>query len=69
MPKDPNLNKLILLSRNRIPQEVIEWINESNSGKNLEEYKNAKDDKELVVIIISDAKKKGLVFQGEINGA
>ncbi len=63
LPKDSNLNKLILFSRNRLSPEIINWIEEANSGKNLEEYQSAKDDEALVPIIIKDAKLNGCVFQ------
>jgi len=65
LPKQKNFERLVLFSRNKIPKEVVEWINESNSGKNLEEYQSAENDEALVPIIIRDAKIKGAVFQGE----
>jgi len=64
MPKDPNFRRIVLFSRNKLPKEIIEWIEEANSGKNLEEYQSAKNDEELAPIIIRDAKLKGCVFQG-----
>ncbi len=64
MPKDANLKKIILFSRNKLHPEVINWIEDANSGKNLEEYQSAKDDEGLVPIIIKDAKLNGCVFQG-----
>lgn len=64
MPKDPNFKKIVLFSRNKIPKEVIEWIEDANKGKNLEEYQSAKDDEGLVPIIIHDARVNGCVFQG-----
>lgn len=64
MPKDSNLRKIILFSRNRLSQEIINWIEDANKGKNLEEYQNAKSDEELIPIIIKDAKTNGCVFQG-----
>ncbi len=64
MPKDSNLNKIILFSRNRLSQDIINWIEDANSGKNLEEYQSAKDDEALIPIIIKDAKINGCVFQG-----
>ena len=66
LPKQPNFERIVLFSRNKIPPEVVEWINESNSGKNLEEYKSAENDEELVPIIIRDAKLRGCVFQKRI---
>lgn len=67
MPKDPNLNKIILFSRNKLPPEVIKWVEDANTGKNLEEYQGAKDDEALVPIIIKDAKLNGCVFQKRIK--
>jgi hypothetical protein len=63
MPKDPNIVKAILMSRNRIRKEMINWINDSNSGKNLEEYNKAKGDEELSEIIKREAELKGCVFR------
>lgn len=64
MPKDPNFKKIVLFSRNKIPPEVIKWVEDANRGKNLEEYQSAKSDEELIPIIIKDAKINGAVFQG-----
>ena len=64
MPKDPNFKKIVLFSRNKIPPEVIKWVEDANRGKNLEEYQSAKDDEALIPIIIKDAKINGAVFQG-----
>jgi len=67
IPKDPNFKKIILFSRNRIPKEVIDLIEDANTGKNLLEYQGAKDDEALVPIIIKDAKLKGCVFQERLE--
>ncbi len=67
MPRDPEIRKIILFSRNKLPQEVIKWIEDANSGKNLEEYLSAKDDEALVPIVIRDAKLNGCVFQKRIQ--
>ena len=67
MPKDPNLRKIVLFSRNKIPQEVIDWVEDANSGKNLKEYQAAKDDEALVPIVIKDAELNGCVFQKRIK--
>jgi len=63
MPKDPGLIKAIILSRNKIRKDMIKWINESNSGKNLEQYENAESDEEIADIVIKDAKSKGCVLR------
>ncbi|MGC9309727.1 MAG: hypothetical protein ACP5D2_03480 [Candidatus Nanoarchaeia archaeon] len=67
MPKDDTMARKILMSRNRIPQVVLEWINQANSGKNLEEYNNAEDYEALVPIIKKDAASKGCLFQKRID--
>jgi len=63
MPKDIAVRKMILLSRNKIPAWILTWIEDANSGKNLEEYQSAKTDEELIPIIRKDAQSKGCVFQ------
>lgn len=63
MPKDNNIIRAILMSRNRIRNEMISWINDANSGKNLEEYKNAEDDEALAAIVKREAEFKGCVFR------
>jgi hypothetical protein len=63
MPEDPNITKTILLSRNSIKHEMLKWIKDSNSGKNLEEYNAANTDDELKEIIVRDAKLKGCVLR------
>ena len=63
MPKDPKIIKAIILSRNKIRHDMINWIEDSNSGKNLVEYNLAKDDEELAAIIRRDAEIKGCVFR------
>ena len=67
MPIKGNVNMISIMSRNRIPPEIVELIKESNSGKNLKEYEGAKDDESLVIIIKRDAALKGCVFQKRIN--
>ena len=67
MPYDRAVRKLIILSRNRIPMWMLTWIEEANQGKNLEEYKAAQNDEDLVPIIKKDAGEKGCVFQKRID--
>jgi len=67
MPMDPYFERIVLFSRNRIPQEIVSLIKESNSGKNLEEYQGAKDDENLAMIVKRDAALKGCVFQKRID--
>lgn len=42
---------------------MINWINDANSGKNLEEYNNAKGDEEIADIVKRDTEMKGCVFR------
>jgi len=67
MPIKGNVETISIMSRNRIPKEIVELMKESNSGKNLEEYNEAKDDEALVIIVKRDAALKGCVFQKRIN--
>jgi hypothetical protein len=63
----PKNKKEIIFSRNRIPKEIVLLIDDSNSGKNFEEYKNSNDDFELSEIIKRDASLKGCLFQKKIE--
>jgi len=67
IPMTKDFERAIIMSRNRIPKELIELVRDSNKGKNKEEYDNAKNDEELVIIIKKDAASKGCVFQKRID--
>jgi len=67
LPMDKDFEKIVTLSRNRIPKEIVTLIRNANSGKNLEEYQDAKDDEDLAVIVKKDAGKGGCVFQKRID--
>jgi len=67
LPMDDNFEKIVIMSRNRIPKEIIELIRDANSGKNLLEYQNAKDDEALATIVKEDAILKGCVFQKRMD--
>jgi len=67
IPMANDFEKAVIMSRNRIPKEIIELVRDSNKGKNKEEYDNAKDDEELVTVIKKDAAFKGCVFQKRID--
>ena len=62
IPKDPSIKRKLIMSRNKFPKHIISMFDLSK--KELEEYKNAKDDEELVEIIIKDACKRGCKFEG-----
>ena len=63
MPIERNFDRVVIMSRNRIPKEIVELIREANTGKNLEEYNATEKDEDLVVIVKRDAALKGCVFQ------
>lgn len=62
IPKDAEMSRRVIMSRNKIPMFVLEWINEANSGKSLEEYNNAKTPEDLIPILKKDAVSKGCMF-------
>ena len=67
IPKDENFERIVSLSRNRIPKEIISLVRDANTGKNLKEYQDANDDEDLVTIVKRDGKLKGCIFQKRIN--
>ena len=67
IPKDIELVKKIIFSRNKISKQMITWIEEANSGKSLEEWTNCKDDDDVAVIIKRDARMRGCVFRREFT--
>ena len=60
VPKDPNLVKRILMSRNKIPLTLIKLFDLND--KDQAEYDNAKTEEDLATIIIKDCKLKGCKF-------
>lgn len=67
MPIKGNVEMISIMSRNRIPKEIVELMKDANSGKNLTEYNEAKTDEDLVTIVKRDAALKGCVFQKRID--
>ena len=68
MPIDSELKKKLLMPRiNRIPREIVDLINDANSGKNLKEYEEAQDDETLAAIVKKDAVLKGCVFHTRMD--
>lgn len=63
IPKDPKFMFKLITSRNRFPManKIIQWVNNANTGKNLEQYKSCKNNEELAEIVRKDAKSKGCV--------
>lgn len=66
IPKDKELVKKILLSRNKVPKVIARLFNLSK--KEEEEYKKAKDDNELAEIITLDCKRQGVILQSRKDG-
>lgn len=60
LPKDKELIKQIKLSRNRIPIFLADLFNLSK--KEIEEYNKAQEEKDLMEIIIKDAKLNGCLL-------
>lgn len=63
LPPQENLKKLIALSRNRIPNSVASLF--VFTPEEIKEYEAAKDEEELVQIIIKDAASKGVVLRNK----
>jgi len=63
MPKSKDFKRIVIFSRNRLPLNIISWVEKSNQGKNLEEYQHAKDNEALVKIVIRDARLNGCILQ------
>lgn len=58
IPKDEEFIKKIRESRNKLPSKLISMFNLSQKAQ--KEYDNAKNDKELALIIIKDCQNRGL---------
>ena len=69
IPKDVELVKKILFSRNKISNQLIQWIHEANTGKNLEEWQACVDDEAVADIVKRDAKLKGCVLRKQFSEA
>jgi len=67
IPKDPELVKMVIMSRNRIGNQLITWINDANSGKNLAEWEECKDDDDVAEVVKKDAKMRGCVLRKEFT--
>jgi len=63
VPKDPDSKKRVIMSRNRIPAYIIDFIEQANSGKNLDEYQAAKTNEDLVKIVMWDGKSREAKFE------
>jgi len=63
LPKDHDFLRKIRNSRNALPMKICGWIQDANSGKNLEEYQNCKDDEAIADIIVRECRLKGLKLQ------
>lgn len=63
IPRDAEYIKKLLLHQRQFPfaQQIIAWIEESNSGKNEEEYKSCTTDEQIAELVRRDAMSKGLM--------
>jgi len=63
MPKDESYIKQLLTHQRQFPlaKQIVEWIQEANSGKNFEEYSLCKTEEEVATIVKKDALSKGLL--------
>lgn len=59
IPLDPNINKIVIMSRNKIPP-IIKAISQGFTEKDRQEYEECKTEEELAEKIRIDCKKKGL---------
>jgi len=57
VPKDPGVQKKILMSRNKVPRQILKMFN--LTPQEMEEYNNAKTDEDLADIVIIDARRRG----------
>lgn len=60
IPKDEDFFRKLTLSRNKIPKWFIDKFNLSDEDR--KEYDSCKTEQELAERIITDCKKKGLIF-------
>jgi hypothetical protein len=60
IPKDEGFIKTIMMSRNKIPVQLISMFNLSDKDK--EEYESCNTDEELADKIIFDCKQQGLIL-------
>jgi hypothetical protein len=63
IPKDEGFMKKVLLSRNRISNNMIEWIVQANEGKSLAEWQACVDDAAVAEVCKRDARLKGCIFR------
>ena len=66
IPKDKELVKKIIVSRNKVPKVIARLFNLSKAEE--EQYKKAKDDNELAEIITLDCKRQGVILQSRKDG-
>jgi len=68
IPKDETFLKKVLLSRNRISNSMISWMEDANSGKSLEAFNACKDDNDIAEIVKRDARYRGCIFRKMFTG-
>jgi len=63
IPKDEGFVRKVLMSRNRISNNMITWITEANSGKSLAEFDACADDTAIAEVVKKDARLRGCIFR------
>ncbi len=61
IPQDADLKRRIILSRNRLSPNILQWF--SLNKEEQAEYDSAKTEDELAEICIKDAKKQGALLE------
>lgn len=56
IPRDEQINKMVIMSRNKIPHDVINWFNLNSEEQ--KEYESCNSDEEVAEFCINDAVKK-----------
>jgi hypothetical protein len=68
IPKDQGFMRKVLMSRNRLSNQMITWIEDANTGKSLAEYDACKTDEELAEVVKKDARLKGCIWRKSFTG-
>jgi hypothetical protein len=60
--------KKVMLSRNRISNDMIKWIVEANAGSSLAEWQSCVDDAAVAEVVIRDARLRGCILRKRFTG-
>lgn len=63
IPKEEGFLRKVIMSRNRLSSYLVDWMNEANTGKSIEEWNSCNTDEEVAQVVIRDAKLKGCLLQ------